>query len=929
MFDSRDNRSLYIGIAIFIIFRIYMELTRNNNSTKENLENRSQSAPDRWVLEKNDDFLEDIAVCHRSLDNANKKAEELKNWLANPPKKMPPKKVKVPKKPKEAEIKVVKIEKIVPNPNAAAILAQNKANAQANGASGPSTYVMPSFLTSPPPQKRVQNRPPPPGPPRSDFVYTKYAAGDACAKEPLDGIISGLTPPTACQLQNKENSIYEQNRIDPPELVQVVDPVTHKIPAGIFPPVAIARDPNKELIACTLLQYPCKQFKEIAPTWNNLDDVTYRKAVKLEDHSYHTSSLHSEVKIESTTCNVNGEFKIHIQAKDHQERLKLYGGDFINVRTVQSDYPNYKVYKNDRHGAFAMEKFKEEKLYFKQNIVPGHVVDNKNGTYEVTIPCKKAGKYRVQVFLMYTSETTTALEHMFRTLTPKGYMKGRFLNAEFKNGQFSEYCDPWLPDQLPGGDISNVCPIFTKHGPKYSWYCERPPDGGPPNKGPGKCDTEIHTVGPTWPEWTNHLPKRPRDAEWHVHGIGSELGLKESYADLMYKVDVEVLPTKDSTKAPSHNKIPGHFDNGIWIDRVLPHWAAPHHYEKKHMFDGKIILRMGDSILRQMWEFLFEDIKRQEKARVAAENEKGRRKRRGLSTYKADKEINERESKLDDLYSQLREMPTQEEFDIINDSPDMTMAHSRQNRETAQEKLASLKSLPLGLDDYYTPKCIPEYSHINDWPVTPGRQQIYNYTITFTNYALPYFYGRAPHCAGKAKYTPDLFKRMIKHKWFGKKYIVTMDHGPHMTNWHPIILWNRLVAIKEAAIEYKKHSPDTPILYKTIHFIRGGLGDAYQVTTGLTALWQRDMVFRIFGNPYLDDMRDDKKYPVKVFDCTPFSMSVFDFSEFGGMHPETSITRVTENLMVDLLYRIGYFTEEDLKPKSHGPIGKSAGVARG
>ena len=137
-----------------------------------------------------------------------------------------------------------------------------------------------------------------------------------------------------------------------------------------------------------------------------------------------------------------------------------------------------------------------------------------------------------------------------------------------------------------------------------------------------------------------------------------------------------------------------------------------------------------------------------------------------------------------------------------------------------------------------------------------------------------------------------------------------------MTNWHPIILYNRLVAIKEAAIEYKKYSPETPILFKTTHFTRGGLGDNYLTTVGFVALWQRDIIFRVFGNPYLDDMRDDEKYPVKVFDCTPMSLSVFDFGENGNLHPESSLARVSEDLMVNLLYKIGYFTDEDLRPKS-------------
>ena len=50
------------------------------------------------------------------------------------------------------------------------------------------------------------------------------------------------------------------------------------------------------------------------------------------------------------------------------------------------------------------------------------------------------------------------------------------------------------------------------------------------------------------------------------------------------------------------------------------------------------------------------------------------------------------------------------------------------------------------------------------------------------------------------------------------------------------------------------------------------------------ALRMREIAFRVFGNPYTEDIKSDK-FPVKVLDMYPMTEPVFEFFESGNIHP--------------------------------------------
>lgn len=147
---------------------------------------------------------------------------------------------------------------------------------------------------------------------------------------------------------------------------------------------------------------------------------------------------------------------------------------------------------------------------------------------------------------------------------------------------------------------------------------------------------------------------------------------------------------------------------------------------------------------------------------------------------------------------------------------------------------------------------------------------------------------------------------MIQNNWIGKNYIITLGHGLEMANWHPIIYYNRLVAIKKAAVEYKNVSPETIIIFKTSHYTRGGLNQSSSGVSGAIPIWQRDLIFKVFGNPYLDDIFSDE-FPVKVLDILPMSLNMFDHFESGEILPPESFARMSVHMLLNMLWKMRMF----------------------
>lgn len=139
-------------------------------------------------------------------------------------------------------------------------------------------------------------------------------------------------------------------------------------------------------------------------------------------------------------------------------------------------------------------------------------------------------------------------------------------------------------------------------------------------------------------------------------------------------------------------------------------------------------------------------------------------------------------------------------------------------------------------------------------------------------------------CVETAQYTGDMLEQMIKENWVGPEYVILMTHGAHFATFNPILFHNRLLDLKQAVEKYKQASPKSLVIFKTLNYIRGDFSKLWSTVSGFNAYRQREMAFKIFGDPNVQDMRDDK-FKVKVFDVWPMTELAFDHMDVGNVHP--------------------------------------------
>ena len=136
--------------------------------------------------------------------------------------------------------------------------------------------------------------------------------------------------------------------------------------------------------------------------------------------------------------------------------------------------------------------------------------------------------------------------------------------------------------------------------------------------------------------------------------------------------------------------------------------------------------------------------------------------------------------------------------------------------------------------------------------------------------------------------------------------MVLMTHGAHLATLHPAIFYNRLLEIRDAVIEYKKKSPETLFVFKTLNYARGNFKRMFAVTSFFQAHRQREIAFRVFGNPYTEDIRSDE-FPVKVLDIYPLTLTAFDYLTEGNIHPRGGLCKTSSDALFNLMRHVGYF----------------------
>ena len=677
------------------------------------------------------------------------------------------------------------------------------------------------------------------------------------------------------------NSFGITNLLDPTlKHFNLFDPNTNRLNPNLFASYHTTKNASIEARACLTSQENCKTIEQTKIGWPTIPRKDFKNIIK--NSMLHTFPEYSEVVLEEKEDSIfreGRELTIHLKMKNGERQDKTYGGDFLMARLIQlNTYYNFTLpymknwgpkLINARDGPTTFFQYAKNTTQNYDNYfigpdvrIPGTVEDFNNGTYQIKLPLRWAGTFKIQIFLMRKSEACTALIYGMNTIHKKSrVIKGIF---QHENAQ-SELCGMFVPDLLPDGDLSNVCNFTEKYGKGNEWYCNKPENWR--TKYPNfECGD--------WPIWHgDHSGDKNYCApKWRFGDVVEEFDLDgKGYEDLVYEREIEVLPNSDSTESndnrqlpASFQKTPGYWKNFTWYDQILPsNHPDPGPDDKINLLQNygklmvnKTFIKMGDSIASHISKTFDTGMKTYNKAVMFDQ----------IKNYNAEK------------YPER----TEKHFNFLN-----------------YENMRS--------DD-----CEP----ISGWGALYNKFNWINAGSIYITEGHPV---NKDLCIGKTLYSSDAINRMKDNQWFGENYIILLTHGAHFASWHPIVFYNRLIAIRDAIIEFKKeekkflnsrpelNQKPALFIYKTPSYARGDFKLLYAVVSGFQMFRMREIAFKVFGNPYLEDTKDDdEKYPVKVFDQFGPTFYGFETMKPGNVHPYSFLRDMSSYMLADLMSYYGY-----------------------
>ena len=684
------------------------------------------------------------------------------------------------------------------------------------------------------------------------------------------------------------NSLGITNLLDPTlKHFNLYDPKTNRLNPNLFANYRITKNATIEARACVTSQENCKTIEETKIGWPTIPRKDFKNIIK--NSKLHTFPEYSEVVFEGEENSIlkeKTELTIHLKMKNGEKQDKTYGGDFLMARMIQlNTYYNFTLpymknwgpkVINDRDGPTTFFQYAKNTTQNYDNYfigpdvrIPGTVEDFNNGTYQIKLPLRWAGTFKIQIFLMRKSESCTALIYGMNTIHKKSrVIKGIF---QHENAQ-SELCGMFVPDLLPDGDLSNVCNFTEKYGNGNEWFCNKPENW--------RKEYPNFECG-DWPIWHgDHSGGKNYGApKWRFGDVVEEFDLDgKGYEDLVYEREIDVLPNSDNTESnknrqlpTSFQKTPGYWKNFTWYDQILPsNHPDPGPNDRINILRNygklmvnKTFIKMGDSIAGHISKPFDTGMKNYNKAV---------------------------------MYDQIKN-------------------HNAEKYPERTEKHFNF----LNYENMWSDDCEP----VSGWGALYNKFNWMNAGSIYLTEGHPV---NKDLCIGKTLYSSDAINRMKDNQWFGENYIILLTHGAHFASWHPIVFYNRLIAIRDAIIEFKKeerkflngrpelNQKPALFIYKTPSYARGDFQTMYAVVSGFQMFRMREIAFKVFGNPYLEDTKnDDEKYPVKVFDQFGPTFYGFETMKPGNVHPFSFLRDMSSYMLADLMSYYGYvsYTESE------------------
>lgn len=155
-------------------------------------------------------------------------------------------------------------------------------------------------------------------------------------------------------------------------------------------------------------------------------------------------------------------------------------------------------------------------------------------------------------------------------------------------------------------------------------------------------------------------------------------------------------------------------------------------------------------------------------------------------------------------------------------------------------------------------------------------------------------------CVTVPQYTGDMLESMVENGWVGPEYVMLLTHGAHFATFNPIVFYKRLLDVKRSVAEYKKASPGSMIIFKTLNYVRGDFKKLWSTVSSFNAWRQREMAYNVLSDADLE-----------IFDVWPMTTLAFDHMDVGNVHPgwgASSPWMLTEiiNYFIDFLHDVKY-----------------------
>ncbi|XP_059390194.1 NXPE family member 3-like isoform X2 [Carassius carassius] len=264
------------------------------------------------------------------------------------------------------------------------------------------------------------------------------------------------------------------------------------------------------------------------------------------------------------------ELFVTVHAKDFYNKSKRYGGDFFQTKLFWSE---------------------------TKASVFGEVVDLHNGSYSVRFLLPWVGKAQVAVRLIHSSEAVQVLKHHRDTDSDRVYFKGYYEGPGPNKTRLREtvMCNvKWDKNGLKHMGTENCCCEYKDPRTKEIWHCQRP-------KSLPCSDLVYHSMGGYRNRLTDREKELMKQTNKDVNGDKSIINIFHSHGN-------ETVDVAEKCHPGLHTPVPaGFYLNDVWTSFV----CSTRHFTTQtttECLKDKNIYMMGDSTMRQWFEFFVKEV---------------------------------------------------------------------------------------------------------------------------------------------------------------------------------------------------------------------------------------------------------------------------------------------------------------------------------